>query len=323
MVIVDAALIEGGRFIVLADDDGQLTCLNRGSLEVLWTGRIHDSAICRTHLVGSHNDQRVQSVALDGRCVLTDPLTGRAISSFKASSCDGESWHRHALEVAWDASHVLLRCMQPHSPDIIPVADTVAASGYQMSIHDRGGGATLMSREGRELGHVDTVKWPFVLGASTRVAYLRAPEHWVGVHDILTGDHIGACAHCFERGGYAIAISADERWVAWSGYEKYGSNPEVREFVRLVGLDPPEECGRNILWGDSEFTHLQFSADGSLLLAGDREGGISVATVSAGSSSSQVLGRVTQEVAAIAFADDNLAVAVGTSGEVCWWRQPS
>jgi hypothetical protein len=318
--VVDMAVVDGGRFLVLADDDGGLTCINRTSYAVLWTRRVHESGVCAVGAVGERPDEQVLSVDRRGMCVLTDPSQGIPVRRFPLPGCPTAFPHRHLLEVAWDRQHVVASCLQPHPPAIVAMVDAAATQGLVVNVHDRGGMVVLMDRDGVEFARSEDVRRPLAAGATTRVAYLRAPEHWVGVRDLATGHEVSTCRHCYERGGYAVAVSRDERWVAWSGYDKYLYREEIREFVRVVCVDPPEDYGWDVLRGGAEFVDLRFSPDGELLLAGDSDGGVTVVPLGDGGGAPRLLGAVDQHVAALAFADPDTVVAVGTAGEVCSWR---
>ena len=227
--------------------------------------------------------------------------------------------HRHLLEVSADREHVVASCLEPYPPSVVGMVDAAAAQGLAVNVHDSGGHVVLLDRHGVEIARTETVKRPLAAGNGTKVAYLRAPGHWVGVRDLRTGAEIAACPHCYERGGYAVAISPDERWVVWSGYEKYITLLEIREFVRLVDLNRPHSYGRDVLRGDTEFTELRFSPDGRSLAVGDAEGGVTLVRVDDRDPDPRILGAVAGGVTALAFAGDEVVVALGADGEVCNW----
>jgi hypothetical protein len=314
------AVGDGGRFLVLADDEGGLYCVNRISLGMLWTRRGNRSYGCAVGMVGGGADERIFSVDEDGGCRLIDPATGDAVASFPLPGCESAVPHGHLLEVSWDHRHVVASCLQPLPPGLVAAGDAAAAHGLVLNVHDDGGHVVLLDAHGTELARTRTVTRPLAVGRSARVAYLRAPGHWVGVRDLLTDEEVTACRHSYERGGYAVALSPDERWVAWSGYEKYGTRDEVREFVRLVGVDPPERHGCDVIRGAAEFTDLRFSPDGTLLLVGDSEGVVSVVPVAEGGP--RLLGAVEDGVAALDFADAATVVVLGLAGEICSWPVP-
>jgi hypothetical protein len=320
--VVGMAVVDRGRFLVLADDDGGLTCINRANSAVLWSRRTHDSGVCGVVAVGETADEQILSVDRHGGFVVTDPVTGLRAGGWQLPGCNAETPHRHLLEASWDRRHLVTSCVQALPPGLVALGDAAAAHGFLVHVHDDGGHLALMDRTGMELARTGTVTRPFAVGVSTQVAYLRAPGHWVGVRDLVTDEEVTACRHCYERGGYAVALSPDERRVAWSGYEKYGAREETREFVRVVGMDPPEDYGRDVIRGPAEFTSLRFSSDGRLLLAGDSEGAVSLVQVTAGGPP-HLLGAVDYGVAGLDFADAVTVVAVGTAGEVCSWPVPA
>ena len=316
---VDLTVVGGGRFLVLADDEGSLTCINRKSSAILWRRRLHAVGVSAVDTVSDGVEEQVLSIDRLGDCLLTDPLDGRTIGAWQLPGCKPGMPHRHLLERSADREHVVASCLEPVPPSVVGMADAAAAWGFAVNVHDNGGHVVLLDRRGVEISRTETVKRPLAAGASTRVTYLRAPGHWVGVRDLRTGTEITACPHCYERGGYAVAISPDERWVAWSGYEKYIARSEVREFVRLVDLEQPDSYGWNVLRGDREFTELRFSPDGALLAVGDAEGAVTLVRIDRQDSDARILGAVAGGVTTLAFADAETVVALGAEGEVRDW----
>jgi hypothetical protein len=307
-----------GRFLVIADDEGGLTCVNRVSRAMLWSLQAHRTTACGVRAVASGRAERVVSIGAYGDCVVVDPATGRVVDVWRAPACESEIAHRHAFDVSWDREHIVVSCLEALPPKLVAVTDAVAAQGIVVHVHDPGGPVVVADSAGLELGRAEELQRPFAAGASTRVAYLRAPDHWVGVRDLVIGDEVEACPHFYERGGYAVAISPDEKWVAWSGYEKYGARIEDREFVRLVEVSKSEEHGYNLLTGPAEFTHLVFSPTGDVLLAGDNEGAVTAIALD-GSERPRTLGVVDDSIAGLAFADPGTVVALGVEGEFCTW----
>lgn len=318
--LVDLALLQGGLFLALADDRGGILVANRASLAILWRRQVHSGAISRVLTVGRGDDEAILSVDSYGTCVLSDPASGRTLHSWRPSLCVHPEPHGHQVEPAWDGEHVVLSCLQSWPPGIAPMIDAGASVGVVVNVHDAGSPALLCDRWGRELCHPASIKLPFAVGRSSRVAYLRAPNHWVGVRDLQTGHEIEICAHCYERGGYAVALSSDERWVAWSGYEKYGVNLDDREFVRLVCVDSAEDGGRNVLRGPADFVLLRFSPDSSLLVAGDAFGDVTVVPRE-DPASDRLLGRIEGALVGLAVTDD-LVIALGATGDLCSWNVP-
>src|SRR5689334_18757484 len=158
------AVGDGGRFLVVADDDGGLTCVNRVSLSVLWSRAVHDSGVCAVRMVGVGAEERVLSVDRHGHCVTSDPATGNRIDAWRSPGCGSRFPHGHALEVAWDREHVFLSCLQLLPPSLVAVSDAAATMGIAVNVHDPGGTVVLVDPAGTELGRTDEVKRPFAPG---------------------------------------------------------------------------------------------------------------------------------------------------------------